>query len=72
MIAIVSLQHHFGNIEGVTQATPVKAKYGRLIAREIKLLMTKATLVSISQEKYTSLTFLRKSNLGVLTTMLAA
>jgi hypothetical protein len=72
LIAIVNLKCSRGYARGATQATPVNAKYGGPIAREAELLMMRATEVSISQEKCTSIEFLRKSNLDVFTTMLAA
>jgi hypothetical protein len=54
LIAFDNVQRNQGYVGGAVQAKPDKAKYRSSIARKNILLMTKATKVSISQEKCTA------------------
>jgi len=66
LVDFTSFQCNRGCKEGATQATPVSAKYSKLIAREAGLLMVKTTLVTISQEKCTNNEVSSEADLGVL------
>jgi hypothetical protein len=66
LVAFINFQCNRGCKEGATQATPVSAKYSKLIARKARLLMVKATLVTISQEKCTFNEVSSETDLSVL------
>jgi len=57
LIAVANFKRDRGCARSATQANPVKAKCSRTIERKVKLMMAKATLVTISQEKCTSIRF---------------
>jgi hypothetical protein len=66
LVDFTSFQCNRGCKEGATQATPVSAKYSKLIARKAWLLMVKTAPVTISQEKCTSNEVSSETDLGVL------
>ena len=66
LIAFTSFPGNRGYTESAKQATPVSAKYSKSIERKRRLLMVKATLVIISQEKCINIDVSSETKMGVL------